>query len=49
VLVGRSRRDAPEVDGLVFLHGQVEVGQIVRARIAQALEYDLVGVIEQAR
>jgi ribosomal protein S12 methylthiotransferase len=48
VLVGRSRRDAPEVDGLVFLHGQAEVGQIVRARIAQALEYDLVGVVEEA-
>jgi ribosomal protein S12 methylthiotransferase len=48
VLVGRSRRDAPEVDGLVFLHGRAEVGQIVSARIAQALEYDLVGVVEPA-
>ena len=48
VLVGRSRRDAPEVDGLVFLHGKAEVGQIIRARIAQALEYDLVGVVEGA-
>jgi ribosomal protein S12 methylthiotransferase len=48
VLVGRSRRDAPEVDGLVFLHGRAEVGQIVTARIVQALEYDLVGVAEAA-
>jgi ribosomal protein S12 methylthiotransferase len=48
VLVGRSRRDAPEVDGLVFLHGKAEVGQIIRARIAQALEYDLIGVVEGA-
>jgi ribosomal protein S12 methylthiotransferase len=48
VLVGRSRRDAPEVDGLVFVHGKAAVGEIVPARIAQALEYDLVGVIEAA-
>jgi ribosomal protein S12 methylthiotransferase len=48
VLVGRSRRDAPEVDGLVFLHGEAEVGRIVTARVVQALDYDLVGVIEPA-
>jgi ribosomal protein S12 methylthiotransferase len=48
VLVGRSRRDAPEVDGLVFLHGEAEVGRIVTARVVQALDYDLVGVIESA-
>jgi ribosomal protein S12 methylthiotransferase len=46
VRIGRSRRDAPEVDGLVFLHGRAAVGQIVRARVAQALEYDLVAVVE---
>ena len=48
VLVGRSRRDAPEVDGLVFLHGRAEVGDLLTARVAQALEYDLVGVVEAA-
>jgi ribosomal protein S12 methylthiotransferase len=48
VLLGRSRRDAPEVDGLVFLHGRAQVGQIVRARVVQALEYDLVAVVEAA-
>jgi ribosomal protein S12 methylthiotransferase len=48
VLVGRSRRDAPEVDGLVFVHGKAEIGEIAPARIAQALEYDLVGVVEAA-
>ena len=46
VRLGRSRRDAPEVDGLVFLHGRAAIGQIVRARVAQALEYDLVAVVE---
>jgi ribosomal protein S12 methylthiotransferase len=48
VLLGRSRRDAPEVDGLVFLHGRADVGKIVSARVVQALEYDLVAVVEAA-
>ena len=48
VLVGRTRRDAPEVDGLVFLHGPAQIGKIVPARVAQALEYDLVAVAEPA-
>jgi len=41
--VGRSYRDAPEIDGLVLVAGEVPVGQFVRARIVQAMEYDLVG------
>ncbi len=41
-LVGRSRRDAPEVDGLVFIEGGAEIGSIVRARVERALDYDLV-------
>ncbi len=46
VLVGRTRRDAPEVDGLVFLHGRAVIGRIVPTRVAQALDYDLVAVAE---
>lgn len=38
---GRSCRDAPEVDGLVLLKGEPAIGQIVRARVEQALSYDL--------
>lgn len=41
-LVGRSRRDAPEVDGLVFLDGTAEIGEIVRARVTRTLDYDVV-------
>ncbi len=40
--VGRSRRDAPEVDGLVFVDGPARVGEIVTVRVMSALEYDLV-------
>ncbi len=45
--VGRSRRDAPEIDGLVYLRGgrAVKPGDFVRARIAAARAYDLEGEI----
>ncbi len=42
VRLGRSRRDAPEVDGLVFVDGPALVGEIVPVRVRAALEYDLV-------
>ena len=41
--VGRSYRDAPEIDGLVLVQAELPVGQIVPMRITAALEYDLVG------
>jgi ribosomal protein S12 methylthiotransferase len=43
VRIGRSRRDAPEVDGIVFVDGPGAVGEIVAVRIDSALDYDLVG------
>jgi ribosomal protein S12 methylthiotransferase len=42
--VGRSFRDAPEVDGLVLCSGRAEPGTWRRVRITQALPYDLVGL-----
>jgi ribosomal protein S12 methylthiotransferase len=41
--VGRSYRDAPEVDGLVLVQAGLPLGKIVPVRIITALEYDLVG------
>jgi ribosomal protein S12 methylthiotransferase len=41
--VGRSTRDAPEIDGLVLVQTELPVGKIVPVRITAALEYDLVG------
>jgi len=41
--VGRSYRDAPEVDGLVLVQAELPVGGIVPVRITAALDYDLVG------
>lgn len=44
--VGRSKADAPEIDGNVFLNGDTGVrpGDIVRVRVEEAEEYDLWGV-----
>lgn len=49
--IGRSSADAPEIDGLVHLDHQTAIlpGQIVRARITSADEYDLFGeLVEEA-
>ena len=40
--VGRSYREAPEVDGLVLVPGEAAVGDIIRARVVGAQEYDLI-------
>lgn len=42
VSIGRSYRDAPEVDGVVILQRELPPGRLVRARITQAVEYDLI-------
>lgn len=47
ISVGRSYRDAPEIDGLVFLEGEAPVGEIVQARISGAMTHDLTGVLLQ--
>ena len=43
LVVGRSFRDAPEVDGQVFAWGVAQPGSFVNVRVTQALEYDLWG------
>ena len=47
IYVGRTYRDAPGVDGLFFLEADKELmtGDIVKAKVTQALGYDLSGVI----
>jgi ribosomal protein S12 methylthiotransferase len=44
--LGRSYRDAPEIDGLVLVEGDLPVGEIVPVRITGALPYDVTGVVE---
>jgi ribosomal protein S12 methylthiotransferase len=49
ISVGRSYRDAPEIDGMVLIEGEVPVGEIVPVRITGAMAYDLTGMVETAR
>jgi ribosomal protein S12 methylthiotransferase len=45
LLLGRSYRDAPEIDGLVLIPGisGVPLGEMIQVHINGAMEYDLVG------
>lgn len=45
VSIGRSYRDAPEVDGVVIVRGELPVGGFARVKIKQAIEYDLMGTM----
>lgn len=42
-LCGRSYRDAPEIDGLVYAPGSAELGSIANVKITGAEPYDLYG------
>ena len=44
ISIGRSYRDAPEIDGLVLIEGDAKIGDIVPVRITGAMAYDLTGV-----
>ncbi|WP_343418089.1 30S ribosomal protein S12 methylthiotransferase RimO [Candidatus Flexifilum breve] len=44
--LGRSYRDAPEIDGYVIIEGELPTGEIVPVRITGATAYDLIGTPE---
>ena len=44
--VGRSYRDAPEIDGLTIVEGEYPNGEMIPVRITDALAYDLHGIPE---
>lgn len=45
ISIGRSYRDAPEIDGMVLVEGKAKVGEIVPVRITGAMAYDLTGAL----
>lgn len=48
MLVGRSYRDAPEIDGLVFVKGKAPIGEIVPVQITGTIgDYDLLGNVKK--
>ena len=48
IFIGRTYKDAPNVDGYVFVHSDRELvtGDVVTVRITEPNEYDLIGEIE---
>lgn len=44
ISIGRSYRDAPKVDGLVLVKGEIPAGKIISVSINNAMVYDLSGV-----
>jgi ribosomal protein S12 methylthiotransferase len=46
ISIGRSYRDAPEIDGLVIVPGELPLGEIVPVRIDGAMTYDLTATPE---
>jgi ribosomal protein S12 methylthiotransferase len=49
LLMGRSYRDAPEIDGLVIVEGNAPLGELLPVRITGAMAYDLSGMIVTKR
>ena len=46
LLQGRMSQQAPEIDGIVYINdGTAKVGDIVKVRITESMDYDLVGEI----
>lgn len=43
--MGRTYRDAPEIDGLTIVEGEVPIGEMVPVKITGAMAYDLSGVL----
>lgn len=48
ISLGRSYRDAPEIDGYVVVEGELPVGEIVPVRVTGATTYDLIATAEVA-
>jgi ribosomal protein S12 methylthiotransferase len=46
ISLGRSYRDAPEIDGMVILEGEIPTGEMVPARITGAMTYDLSATVD---
>ena len=49
LVAGRTYREAPEVDGLVFARGLAEPGERVLVRVDETAEYDLFGTLVAAQ
>ena len=46
ISLGRTYRDAPEIDGYTIIEGEIPSGELVPVRITGAMAYDLSGIVE---
>jgi ribosomal protein S12 methylthiotransferase len=46
ITLGRSYRDAPEIDGLVIIDGEHPLGEMLTVKIDSAMPYDLIGRVD---
>ena len=44
ISIGRSYRDAPEIDGMVLVQGTIEPGVFVNTHVTGALMHDLIAI-----
>jgi ribosomal protein S12 methylthiotransferase len=49
ISLGRTYRDAPEIDGMVIVEGDIPEGEIVPVKITGGMAYDLSGLVETNR
>ena len=49
ITLGRTYRDAPEIDGMVIIEGDAPLGEIVPVHITGAMTYDLSGVVDASK
>ena len=48
IAIGRTKGDAPEIDGKVVIRGdKIKVGKFIKVKVTEASEYDLVGEIRK--
>lgn len=49
LLQGRTSQQAPDIDGVVLINdGQANIGEFVKVRITESMEYDLIGEIVES-
>jgi len=50
LLQGRTSQQAPDIDGVVLINdGQAQIGEFVKVKITQSMEYDLIGEIVDSK
>ena len=49
LLQGRTSQQAPEIDGVVLINdGQAKIGEFVKVKITESMDYDLIGEIVES-